>query len=221
MNASGYHPPPHKALQLLHVSRQLLILDKPSGLLTVPGRGSEKSDCLLSRVQDEFPDAMIVHRLDMDTSGIVVMARGPRHQRALSILFQERKVTKRYEALVDGQWAEAREGEIDLPLIVDWPNRPRQKIDPIAGRPSLTRYRVIGEDPERATTRVELSPITGRSHQLRVHMETTGHPILGDDLYGTTQSRAKADRLLLHACFIEFSHPDTGKPIRVSSPPPF
>jgi tRNA pseudouridine32 synthase/23S rRNA pseudouridine746 synthase len=221
MNASGYNPPPHQALSLLYVSRQLLILNKPSGLLTVPGRGSEKSDCLLSRVQEEFPDAMIVHRLDMDTSGIVVMARGPRHQRAISILFQERRVTKRYQALVDGRWSGAAEGAIDLPLIVDWPNRPKQKIDPVDGRPSLTRYRVIGEDAARDATRVELLPITGRSHQLRVHMEAAGHPILGDELYGTERSRAKADRLLLHACFIEFPHPDTGKPISAASPPPF
>jgi tRNA pseudouridine32 synthase/23S rRNA pseudouridine746 synthase len=221
MSGPGYRPPPQQELSLLHVSEQLLIIDKPSGLLTVPGRGNDKSDCLLSRVQARFPDALIVHRLDMATSGIVVMGRGPRYQRALSILFQERKVTKRYQALVDGCWAADAAGEIDLPLIADWPNRPRQKVDRIGGRPSLTRYRVIETDASLKVTRVELAPITGRSHQLRVHMESAGHPILGDDLYGTEQSRAKAHRLMLHASYIEFPHPDCGEPIRTTSNPPF
>lgn len=221
MSAPGYRPPPQIELPVLLVSPQLIILDKPSGLLTVPGRGVEKSDCLLTRVQARFPDAMVVHRLDMATSGIVVMGRGPHYQRALSILFQERQVTKRYQALVDGQWTGNAEGEIDQPLIADWPNRPRQKIDALNGRPSLTRYRVIGTDTARNATRIELSPVTGRSHQLRVHMEATGHPILGDDLYGTQTSRAKADRLMLHACLIEFPHPDTGVPISASAPVPF
>lgn len=221
MSGPSYRPPPQQELVLLHVSEQLLIIDKPSGLLTVPGRGSDKSDCLLSRVQTRFPDALIVHRLDMATSGIVVMGRGPCSQRTLSILFQERKVAKRYQALVDGCWAAAAEGEIDLPLIADWPNRPRQKVDRIGGRPSLTRYRVIETDASREVTRIELAPITGRSHQLRVHMASAGHPILGDDLYGTEQSRAKAYRLMLHASFIEFPHPDSGEPIRAISNPPF
>lgn len=221
MNATCYRPPPRQELPVLHLSRQLIILDKPSGLLTVPGRGSEKSDCLLTRVQAKFPDAMIVHRLDMATSGIVVMGRGAHYQRALSILFQERQVMKRYQALVDGQWTGSDAGEIDQPLIADWPNRPKQKIDALIGRPSLTRYRVIGTDTARNATRIELLPVTGRSHQLRVHMEAAGHPILGDDLYGTEISRAKAERLMLHACFIGFPHPDTGVPISVSSPVPF
>lgn len=221
MNKTAYHPPSLQELSILHVSRELIILDKPSGLLTVPGRGVDKSDCLLSRVQAEFPDAMIVHRLDMATSGIVVMGRGPKAQRALSILFQERKVKKCYQALVDGQWTVNREGEINLPIMADWPNRPRQKIDPILGRPSLTRYRVIGLDASQDTSRIELFPVTGRSHQLRVHMESAGHPILGDGLYGTEKSRKKADRLMLHASHIEFAHPDNGALISVGSPPPF
>lgn len=221
MSAPRYHPPPPQGLAILHVSAQLIVLDKPSGLLTVPGRGADKADCLLARVQAEFPDALIVHRLDMATSGIVVMARGPACQRALSILFQERKVRKRYQALVDGQWTADAAGEIDLPMIADWPNRPRQKVDCQAGRPSLTRYRVVGSDAVRDVSRVELEPVTGRSHQLRVHMESAGHPILGDELYGTAGSREKADRLMLHACFIEFAHPDTGETIRVESEPPF
>ena len=221
MSATGYHPPSRQELSILHVSKQLIVVDKPDCLLTVPGRGVEKSDCLLTRVQEAFPDAMIVHRLDMATSGIVVMARGPEYQRALSILFQERKVAKRYQALVDGRWTAAAEGEIALPMIADWPNRPKQKIDPVAGRPSLTRYRVVDVDAAKAVSRIDLFPVTGRSHQLRLHMESAGHPILGDDLYGTEKSQTKAERLMLHACFIEFADPATAKLIRVESCPPF
>jgi len=141
MRAATYDPP-RQEIRVLHLARHLIVVDKPSGLLTVPGRGSDKADCLLARVQAQFPDAMSVHRLDMATSGIVVMARGAEWQRALSILFQERRVAKRYEALVDGQWTAAAEGEIDLPMTADWPNRPRQKIDRVDGRPSLTHYRM-------------------------------------------------------------------------------
>lgn len=220
MSATPYRPPPQEP-SILHASAALLVVDKPSGLLTVPGRGVDKADCLLARVREMFPDAMIVHRLDMATSGIVVMARGPQRQRALSILFQERRVKKRYQALVDGQWSAGAEGEIDLPLIADWPNRPRQKVDHANGRPCLTRYRLVGHEAAHEASRVELEPVTGRSHQLRVHMESLGHPILGDDLYGTPRSQTKAARLLLHACAIELPHPDGGEPVRVESPPPF
>jgi tRNA pseudouridine32 synthase/23S rRNA pseudouridine746 synthase len=164
---------------------------------------------------------MTVHRLDMATSGIVVMARGRKPQRDLSILFQDRKVRKRYQALVDGKWASADEGEIHLPITADWPNRPKQKIDPTSGKPSLTRYRVMSRDTSMDVSRIELSPVTGRTHQLRVHMEATGHPILGDELYGTARSRGKAGRLMLHASFIEFADPETGRLISVVSDPPF
>ncbi|HTY04498.1 MAG TPA: RluA family pseudouridine synthase, partial [Rhodocyclaceae bacterium] len=187
----------------------------------VPGRGEGKEDCLSRRVQDEFPDALIVHRLDMGTSGIVVMGRGARAQRELSILFQERKVHKRYQALVDGHWTAADTGEIELPISVDWPNRPKQKVDHAAGRPSRTRYRLLDIDTARAVSRIELEPVTGRSHQLRVHMEAMGHPILGDDFYGTPASCARAERLMLHACRIEFEHPETGAPFAIDCPPPF
>lgn len=220
MNAPAYRPP-RETYALLHVAAQFVVVDKPSGLLTVPGRGDDKADCLLSRVREQFPDAMIVHRLDMSTSGIVVLARGPHYQRALSILFQDRQVAKRYEALVDGIWSGAISGEIDLPLSADWPNRPRQKIDPVHGRPSLTRYRVLGTDAARGISRMELEPLTGRSHQLRIHMESAGHPILGDELYGTSASRDKSDRLMLHACGIEFPHPDDGSSVRAISRAPF
>lgn len=197
------------------------MLDKPSGLLSVPGRGAGKEDCLSRRVQAEFPDALIVHRLDMGTSGIVVMARGVEAQRELGIRFQERRVRKRYQALVDGHWTAADAGEIELPICVDWPNRPKQHVDHVAGRPSLTRYRVLDTGTPQAVSRVELEPVTGRSHQLRVHMEALGHPIIGDDFYGTPSSRAKAERLMLHACRIELCHPETGEPLRIDCPPPF
>jgi tRNA pseudouridine32 synthase/23S rRNA pseudouridine746 synthase len=215
-----YQPPPHEGLRILHLSKQMIVLDKPEGLLTVPGRGDDRADCLLSRVQLEFPDAMIVHRLDLATSGIVVMGRGPKYQRELSILFQDRKVEKRYQALVDGLM-EQDEGLVDLPMIVDWPNRPKQKVDFELGRPSQTRYRVLARDEEKNITRVELEPITGRSHQLRVHMDSLGHPILGDDLYGTPVSQGKASRLMLHACRLMLIHPATGKPLDIQSDVPF
>lgn len=220
MNAPAYRPP-EETFALLLETDQFIVVAKPSGLLTVPGRGDDKADCLLSRVQAQFPDAMIVHRLDMSTSGIVVLARGPRYQRALSILFQDRRVAKRYEALVDGPWTGTPRGEIDLPLIADWPNRPKQKIDPLHGRPSLTRYRLLDSDAARGISRMALEPLTGRSHQLRIHMESAGHPIIGDELYGTVASRDKAPRLMLHACAIEFPHPDDGSSVRVISRPPF
>ena len=221
MQATPYRPPAHDGLSILYLSEQLVIVDKPSGLLSVPGRGAGKEDCLSRRVQAEYPDALIVHRLDMGTSGIVVMARGANAQRELSVMFQERRVRKRYQALVDGKWSADESGAIDLPIIVDWPNRPRQIIDHTNGRPSLTHYRVIDVDRTREVSRIELDPVTGRSHQLRVHMEAAGHPIIGDDFYGTPASCAKADRLMLHACEIEFSEPVTGKLLRIDCPPPF
>jgi tRNA pseudouridine32 synthase/23S rRNA pseudouridine746 synthase len=221
MASTPYHPPVHRGLSILHLSEQLVVVDKPSGLLSVPGRGAGKEDCLSRRVQAEFPDALIVHRLDMGTSGIVVMGRGAKAQRELSIQFQERQVHKRYQALVDGCWTVAATGEIALPISADWPNRPRQKVDHDTGRPSLTRYRLLDIDTARSVSRIELEPITGRSHQLRVHMEAIGHPIIGDDFYGTPASCAKAERLMLHACRIEFTHPETGTPLRIDCPPSF
>ena len=218
MSSTPYCPPANHGLAILHLSEQLVVINKPSGLLSVPGRGAGKEDCLSRRVQAEYPDALIVHRLDMGTSGIVVMGRGADAQRALSVMFQERRVRKRYQALVDGCWTAEAEGEIALPMTVDGP---KQKVDHAAGRPSLTRYRVIGIDTARAVSRIELDPVTGRSHQLRVHMEAMGHPILGDDFYGTPASCAKAERLMLHACAIEFSEPETGLPLCVDCPPPF
>lgn len=200
---------------VLYQDDALLIANKPAGLLAVPGRGEDKQDCLIARLQSSFPDALVVHRLDMATSGLMVFARGAAMQRSLSQLFQERLVSKRYIAILSGR-LENEAGEVALPLICDWPNRPKQKVDHALGKPSLTRYRMLGL--EGGNTRVELEPVTGRSHQLRVHMAEIGHPILGDPLYGDV---ASAPRLLLHAAMLAFAHPVSGAPLNFTSPPPF
>jgi len=195
---------------LIHADPALLVVNKPSGLLSVPGRGSEKHDCLVTRIQVDYPDALIVHRLDCDTSGLLVLARGKENHRRLSIAFQDRQVDKRYVALVDGELVPAS-GEVDLPLIVDWPNRPLHKVDFATGKPSLTCYRVVDYDPTERRSRVELIPETGRTHQLRVHMQALGHPILGDSLYADAEAKDKASRLLLHAEYLAFTHPESGE----------
>ncbi|WMP16805.1 RluA family pseudouridine synthase [Thiothrix lacustris] len=215
-----YHPPAHTGLTILYQDDSLIVVDKPSGLLSVPGRGADKQDCMISRVQAEFPGALTVHRLDMGTSGIMVIARGKAMERALSILFQTRQVHKRYVAVVAGQVAEAC-GEINLPLITDWPNRPRQIVSFELGKPSSTRYQVLEQDAVANTTRVELEPITGRTHQLRVHLQALGHPILGDELYASAEILAQAPRLLLHAACIHFPHPPSGTILTIRSPIPF
>jgi tRNA pseudouridine32 synthase/23S rRNA pseudouridine746 synthase len=215
-----YHPPAHTGLQILYQDDSLIVVDKPAGLLSVPGRGADKQDCMISRVQTEFPDALTVHRLDMGTSGIMVIARGKAMERALSILFQTRQVHKRYVAVVAGQVAEAC-GEINLPLITDWPNRPRQIVSFELGKPSSTRYQVLEQDAVANTTRVELEPITGRTHQLRVHLQALEHPILGDELYASAEILAQAPRLLLHAACIHFPHPQSGTILTIRSAIPF
>lgn len=215
-----YTPPPFMGLDVLYVSKQVVIVNKPAGLLSVPGRGADRADCLLTRVQTEFPDAMTVHRLDLATSGIVMFGRGPKFQRELSMLFQAGKVEKRYIAVVDGLLIN-EQGEVNQPLIVDWPNRPKQKIDHETGRPSCTRYQLTDRDTQQNISRVLLEPVTGRSHQLRVHMEYLGHPILGDDLYGTERSRSLALRLMLHASKISFPLPEIGKVISIDCPANF
>lgn len=215
-----YTPPPDTGLQILYQDESLLIVDKPAGLLSVPGRGADKQDCLISRVQAEFPDALIVHRLDMGTSGLMVLARGKAMERALSILFQSRQVHKRYVAVVAGQ-VQPEYGEINLPMITDWPNRPRQMVSFELGKPSCTRYRVLAYDAAADVTRVELEPVTGRSHQLRVHLQALGHPILGDELYANPQLCAKAERLLLHAAMLSFPHPVSNESFCIRSKVPF
>ena len=215
-----YNPPAHTSLELHYQDDYLIILNKPAGLLSVPGRGEEKQDCLISRVQSEFPDALIVHRLDMSTSGLMVIARGKEIERSLSILFQQREVSKKYIAIVDGK-VSPDTGEISLPIITDWPNRPKQKVDFETGKPSQTRYSVLAYDKKNNTTRLELKPLTGRTHQLRVHMQSIKHSILGDELYASKEVIKKSPRLLLHACYLSFTHPVTGKLIEVNSKPEF
>lgn len=193
---------PAARFELLFTNDELLLINKPSGLLSVPGRGADKQDCVIHRVQRLYPEALIVHRLDMATSGLLVLARGAAAQRRLSMAFEARRVHKRYQALLSGELSGPSEGEVDLPLITDWPNRPRQKIDPLAGKASLTRYLVLSRSAVR--TRVALEPLTGRTHQLRVHMLALGHPIVGDTLYGGQP----AARLYLHACALKL--PDWG-----------
>ena len=216
-------PPPDNAIEPLYLDDTLLVVDKPSGLLAVPGRGADKQDCLAVRVQARYPDALIVHRLDMATSGLMVMARGPAAQRALSKAFAAREVHKRYIAVVAGRLEAPPQGWgiIDLPIIVDWPNRPLRIVDHQSGKPSLTRWRVLGNDGAGVSTRVELEPVTGRSHQLRVHLRELGHPILGDALYAPPEVRTLSGRLLLHAWSLGFVHPLSGQRLAFECPAPF
>lgn len=204
-----------EAYELLYQDDCLLVVVKPAGLLSVPGRGPDKQDCLSARVQCVFPDALIVHRLDMATSGLMLFARGIEMQRRLSAMFQGRTITKRYVAICRGH-LQPIQGEIDLPIAPDWPNRPLQRIDHEHGKPSLTRYRVLQADAQ--ASRVALEPHTGRSHQLRLHLATLGHPILGDALYGDVES---ATRLLLHACALHFNHPENGEMLCFEHSAPF
>jgi tRNA pseudouridine32 synthase / 23S rRNA pseudouridine746 synthase len=208
-------------INLLFEDAALLVLDKPSGMLSVPGRGEDKQDCLSGRVQALYPDALVVHRLDMATSGLMLMARGKDMQRVMSAAFASREIDKRYTAMVAGELVAPTEewAVIDLPIAVDWPNRPLRIIDATLGKPSVTRWRVaqtsglgaglltIGDAP---ATRLELAPVTGRSHQLRVHLAAIGHPILGDRLYAPAPVQMRASRLLLHACALSLRHPLSG-----------
>ncbi len=202
-------------LEFVYQDDSLLVVSKPSGLLAVPGRGANNQDCLSLRVQLVFPDTLVVHRLDMSTSGLMLFARGVEMQRRLSQMFRERYVDKRYVAVVAGH-VDTTMGVVDLPIVADWPNRPRRKIDAKHGKPSLTRCRVLNYIGD--NTRIELEPVTGRTHQLRVHMLSIGHPILGDALYGDVSS---ASRLLLHACSLSFMHPFSGEPLNFLSESPF
>jgi tRNA pseudouridine32 synthase / 23S rRNA pseudouridine746 synthase len=209
-----------EGLPLLHADAALIAVDKPAGMLSVPGRGPDRADCAAARVQAAFPDALIVHRLDMGTSGILVFGRGGQAQRTLSLAFAERRVDKRYIALVAG-WPAADEGVVDLPLIGDWPNRPRQMVDHGRGKPSVTRWQVLARHEAPRVARLALFPITGRSHQLRVHLQAIGHPILGDELYAPPDLHAMAPRLLLHAERLTLPHPASGQPLDLHAPCPF
>lgn len=204
--------------EILHHDQRILVIDKPTGLLSVPGIGPDKQDCLISRAATQFPGARIVHRLDRDTSGVIILALDAEAHRHLSIEFQDRHVEKTYLAIVDGV-IEADEGEIDLPIRKDLDHPPRQMIDHEQGRWAITRWRVI-ERGERHS-RLELRPITGRSHQLRLHLKEIGHPILGDDLYARPEVLGRAERLLLHALRLGIAHPETAEPTTFTAPCPF
>lgn len=208
-------PPEAAAPRLIHADGHLLVWDKPSGLHTVPAKPPGPADCLEARARAAFADALLVHRLDRDTSGVVLMARTRLAQRHLGWQFERRQVAKTYVARVAGT-IEDDGGRIELPLICDWPNRPRQIVCTERGKPAVTDWRVIARDD--GTTRVELRPLTGRSHQLRVHLAALGHPILGDPLYGDP---AAADRLQLHALEIALRHPDGGATVTFKAPLPF
>lgn len=211
--------------RLVYTDDALVVFDKPAGLLSVPGRGADKQDCLSARAMQCFPDARIVHRLDMATSGLILLARGAANQRILSLAFANRQIEKRYEALVDGliepdpkpdTWH-----DIDLPIALDWPHRPRRIIDSANGKPSRTRWRAISCDAALGASRLHLAPLTGRTHQLRVHLAAIGHPILGDALYAPDQVAARSRRLLLHATQLQLTHPVTGESLCFESPAPF
>ncbi len=211
-----YAPPPDPP-RVLHADDSLLVVDKPAGLLSVPGRGEDRADCLIARLRADFPDVLLVHRLDLDTSGVMVFARTRAAQGGLGKQFEARGVKKVYIARLHGEMAE-KQGRVDLPLIVDWPNRPRQHVNHETGKPAVTDWRAIRTG--NGETRVRLMPQTGRSHQLRVHMAEIGHPILGDPLYATGEARDHP-RLMLHAESLRFRHPDTGVSMTFSAPCPF
>ncbi len=212
------YAPPDEPLRLIHADHAIVLVDKPAGLLSVPGKGEDLADCLISRLHSVYPDALLVHRLDRDTSGVIVFALTPHAQRDLSMQFETRKTRKTYRAQLWGR-LEPKTGTVELPLNVDWPNRPRQHVDRENGRPAQTDWKVLGYD-ENGNTRVRLFPLTGRSHQLRVHMKELGHPILGDPLYAEGPAR-DFPQLMLHAESLRFNHPDTGRGETFTSPVPF
>lgn len=210
------YDPPQGPLKILHDDHELVFVDKPPGLLSVPGKGEHLADCLVERVRKVFPTVLLVHRLDRDTSGVMVFALTPLAQRHLGWQFEERKARKTYLARLWGETVE-KEGTVDLPLKVDWPNRPKQMVA-ADGRPALTRWKALKRG--NGETRVRLFPETGRSHQLRVHMAAIGHPILGDPFYAEGPAR-EHERLMLHAETLALRHPDGGRMLKVSSPTPF
>ncbi|MCC4115738.1 RluA family pseudouridine synthase [Aromatoleum toluclasticum] len=213
---------PHLAPAIVYADDAIVVADKPSGLLSQPARGEDRQDCLELRVQAQYPDALLVHRLDMATSGLILLARGPEMLRRMNHAFAQRTVGKRYVAAVHGLVAGDR-GEIDLPLAADPDNNPRQRVDHERGRRALTRYRVVERrgEGDGAVSRVELEPVTGRTHQLRVHLMSLGHPILGDVLYAPPHSAQNHARLHLHAAAIAFIHPERRVPLSFESVVPF
>lgn len=210
--------PPDVPLSILHHDSALLVVDKPAGLLSVPGKDPGKEDCLIDRLRLVFPEVLLVHRLDCDTSGVMVFALTKAAQGNLGQQFEKRQTKKIYVARLAGR-LEPKEGTVDLPLCVDWPNRPRQHVNHERGKPAVTDWRVIRHDGN--TTRVRLMPQTGRSHQLRVHMLELGHPILGDQIYAEGRARTDYSRMMLHAESLRIRHPELGKTMTFTAPLPF
>lgn len=207
-------------LGILHVDADILIVDKPAFLFTVPGRGPENADAVITRLRVDYPEAVIIHRLDLDTSGLLVVPRTARARSVLSKQIRERTMVKVYEAVVWGVPAEDR-GTIDLPIARDLENRPRCKIDDAEGKASVTHWEVIARDTVQQRTLLRLTPVTGRQHQLRLHLASIGHPIIGCDLYAHEEALAASPRLLLHAAELGFLHPENETPVTFRSPAPF
>ena len=213
----NHYNPPSDPLNVLHEDREVVAVEKPAGLLSVPGRQEHLADCLIRRVQIAFPDALLVHRLDMDTSGVMIFALTAHAQRHLSMQFEQRVTKKTYIARVAGQLTE-KTGEVDFPLIVDWPNRPLQKVCYETGKSALTEWKVVKR--AEGETRLRLTPKTGRSHQLRVHCLAMGHPILGDPLYALEMT-ADFPRMMLHSEELRINHPESGKGMKFRAKAPF
>ncbi|APX23974.1 MAG: RluA family pseudouridine synthase [Rhodobacteraceae bacterium] len=211
------YSPPQGEIPVLHHDHEILVVDKPAGLLSVPGKGPELADCLTARLEKAFPTVRLVHRLDRDTSGVMVFGLTAHAQRHLGQQFEARKTKKTYIARVAGR-VEGKTGTVDLPLIVDWPNRPLQKVCHETGKPAVTDYRVLKASDEES--RMRLHPLTGRSHQLRVHMLALGHPILGDPLYAP-ETAGNFPRMMLHAEELRLSHPDGNNGVKFRSKAPF
>ncbi len=218
MAVSSDYTPPHDPLEVLHEDHEIVVVNKPAGLLSVPGRGEHLADCLLTRVQLAFPTSLLVHRLDRDTSGVMVFAQTPHAQRNLSMQFEKRSTRKTYVARLEGVVAE-KSGTVDLPLIVDWPNRPRQMVDHETGKPAVTDWRLLKTGD--GESRVRMVPKTGRTHQLRVHMMALGHSILGDPLYAAGAAREDFDRMMLHSEELRVSHPESGRGMSFRAKAPF
>ncbi len=212
-----YHPPMEPYISVIYRDADILVLDKPSGLLSVPGRDPALADSLASRVQEEFPQALMIHRLDKDTSGVVLMSLNRKAHAKIAAQFENRTTEKSYIAVVWGHVHED-EGLIDLPLAIDQDNKPRHRVDHQNGKPAQSRWQVLERGDDR--TRLRLSPLTGRTHQLRVHMKAIGHVILGDEFYAEGAPLQAADRLLLHAEQLRFRHPD-GREMHFTIPCPF
>jgi tRNA pseudouridine32 synthase/23S rRNA pseudouridine746 synthase len=211
------YAPPDSPLDILHEDHEILVVNKPAGLLSVPGKGPELADCLIARLEAAYPQVLLVHRLDRDTSGVMVFGLTAHAQRHLGLQFEKRQTKKTYLARITGR-LEPKTGTVDLPLIVDWPNRPLQKVDHETGKPAVTDWRVMKASDEES--RVKLYPQTGRSHQLRVHMLALGHPILGDPLYAP-ETADQYPRMMLHAEELRLRHPDGGEGMKFRVAAPF